>query len=62
MKIVIQQLESIEGVEIFAIIALLIFFCFFTLMLVYTLRIDKQTIEACENIPLEDEESTLSEL
>jgi len=62
MKIVIQQLESIEGVEIFTIIALLIFFVFFTIMLVYTLKLDKQTVKACAEIPLDDDDSTLSEL
>jgi cytochrome c oxidase cbb3-type subunit 4 len=62
MKIVIQQLESIEGVEIFAIIALLIFFAFFFIMFVYTMKLDKHTANACGNIPLEDDDSTLSEL
>ena len=62
MKIVMQQLESIEGVEIFTIIALLIFFVFFTTMLVYTLKLDKQTVKACGEIPLEDDDSTLSDL
>lgn len=62
MKIVIQQLESIEGVEIFTIIALLIFFVFFSAMLVYALKLDKQTVKAYGEIPLEDDNSTVSEL
>ena len=62
MKIVIQHLESIEGVDVFAIIALIIFFSFFIGMFVYTLKIDKQTLNACSNIPLEDDDSSLSEL
>ncbi|RLD80628.1 MAG: CcoQ/FixQ family Cbb3-type cytochrome c oxidase assembly chaperone [Bacteroidetes bacterium] len=62
MKIVIQQLESIEGVEIFTIIALLIFFVFFSAMLVYVLKLDKQTVKANGKIPLEDDNSTVSGL
>ena len=62
MKIVIEQLESIEGVEIFAIIALLIFFAFFVLMLVYTLRLDKNIVKAWGDIPLEDEDGSMKEL
>lgn len=62
MKIVIQHLESIEGVEIFVIIALLIFFAFFFAMFIYALRVDKASMKAWSNIPLEDDDSTLSEL
>jgi len=62
MKIVIQHLESIEGVEIFVIIALLIFFGLFFVMLIYALKVDKPSMKAWGNIPLEDDNSTLSEL
>ena len=62
MKIVIEQLESIEGVEIFAIIALLIFFAFFAVMLVHTLRINRDRIRAWGNIPLEDDDKHAPEL
>ena len=55
MKIVIKHLESIEGVEIFPIIALVIFLVFFTVMLVYALKQDKEKMKACGNIPLEDD-------
>ena len=61
MKIVIEHLKSIEGVEIFAIIALLIFFTIFVLMFVYTIRADKQSVKAYGNIPLEDDDSTISD-
>jgi len=55
-------LESIEGVEIFAIIALLIFFAFFAVMLVHTLRINRDSIKAWGNIPLEDDDKHAPEL
>jgi cbb3-type cytochrome oxidase subunit 3 len=61
MKIVIEQLESIEGVEIFAIIALLIFFIFFFIMILYALKVDKKELNRYANIPLEDEDSQVSD-
>ena len=62
MKIVIKHLESIEGVEIYPIITLIIFFVFFTLVLVHTLKIDKKSLKEYSNIPLDDDNSTLSDL
>ena len=62
MKIVIEHLKSIEGVEIFAIIALLIFFTIFVLMFVYAIRADKEEMKAYGNIPLEDDDSPISDL
>ncbi|MEN8224415.1 MAG: CcoQ/FixQ family Cbb3-type cytochrome c oxidase assembly chaperone [Bacteroidota bacterium] len=62
MKIVIQHLESIDGVEIFAIISLLIFFVFFSSMIIHTLKADKEAMKACGDIPLEDDDSAVSDL
>ena len=62
MKIVIEHLKSIEGVEIFAIIALLIFFTIFIMMFVYAIRADKKSMKAYSNIPLEDDDSPISDL
>lgn len=61
MKIVIEQLESIEGVEIYAIIGLLIFFAMFVILLVHTIRLDRQIIKTWGNIPLEDDDSGSAE-
>ncbi len=47
-------LESINGVEIWPIIAILIFMTIFTIVLVWTIRLDKGTVDEMANIPLSD--------
>jgi hypothetical protein len=54
MRLAIHYLESIDGVEIYPIIGLIIFFTMFVVMVVHTLRLDKTSIDAYKNIPLED--------
>lgn len=44
-----------EGVAIFPIVAFLIFFIFFTLMIVYVLRMKRSHIDNMSNIPLAEE-------
>lgn len=56
MRLVINYLESIDGVEIYPIIGLIIFFIFFTVMLMHTVKLDKTSVNAHKNIPLEDED------
>ncbi|NQU35393.1 MAG: cbb3-type cytochrome c oxidase subunit 3 [Bacteroidetes bacterium] len=53
MKIVINQLEQISGVEIYPIIGLLIFFTFFVLVVYMVVKTDKQEIEEYSNMPLD---------
>ncbi len=57
MKLVIHYMESIEGVHIYPIIGLIIFFTFFTVILIRTLKMDKEEISTYKNIPLEDEDN-----
>ena len=57
MRLVIHYLERIDGIDIYPIIGLIIFFSIFAIMVVYTIRLDKASVEAYKNIPLEDEDS-----
>jgi len=53
MKIVINQLEQIAGVEIYPIISLLIFFTFFVLVTFLVMKIGKKEIDELSNMPLD---------
>ncbi len=53
MKIVINQLEQIAGVEIYPIISLLIFFSFFLLVTFMVFKTDKNEIEEFSRMPLD---------
>ncbi len=56
MKIVINVLEQIAGVEIFPIISLLIFFTFFSFVTYYAVTADKKYIDEMKNLPLDDDD------
>jgi cbb3-type cytochrome oxidase subunit 3 len=53
MKIVINVLESIAGIEIYPIISLLIFFLFFILVTVLVLKTSDSEIEEMSRLPLD---------
>ncbi len=53
MKIVINQLEQIAGVEIYPIITLLIFFTFFVLVTYMVMKTGKEEIDELSNMPLD---------
>lgn len=53
MKIVINQLEQIAGVEIYPIISMLIFFTFFVLVTYMVMKTDKKEIDELSNMPLD---------
>ncbi len=54
MKIVINTLEQIEGVEIFPIISLLMFFILFSVMMYFVMTAKKEYIDEMKNMPLDD--------
>jgi cbb3-type cytochrome oxidase subunit 3 len=54
MKIVINTLEQIGGVEIYPIISLLIFFILFSAMVYLVLTSKKEYIDEMKNLPLDD--------
>jgi hypothetical protein len=51
----IHYLESIAGIAIYPMISLFIFFIFFSLLVVYAVKADKQHISEMKNIPLDKE-------
>jgi len=53
MKIVMNALEKIDGIEIYPIISLLIFFSFFMLVGYLVIKTDKKHIEEMSNLPLD---------
>lgn len=54
MKIVINTLEQIGGVEIYPIISLLIFFILFSAMVYLVMTSKKEYIDEMKNMPLDD--------
>ena len=50
-------LESIEGVEIYPIISLIIFTSMFLVALIYTIKMDKNTVNKIASIPLVNEDN-----
>jgi len=54
MKIVMNTLEKIDGIEIYPIISLLIFFTFFVLVGYMVIKTDKKQIDEMSKLPLDD--------
>lgn len=54
MKIVINTLEQIGGVEIYPIISLVIFFTLFSAVAYLALTSKKEYIDEMKNMPLDD--------
>ena len=54
MKIVINTLEQIGGVEIFPTISLILFFLVFAVMLYLVLTANKSYIDEMKNMPLDN--------
>ena len=60
MKIVMNTLSNIQGIEIYPIITLLIFFTFFIVMAYFVFNLDKGYISDMKNMPLEEDENDSS--
>ena len=54
----INYLQSIEGVGIFPLISLLIFFIFFSLLVVWALKVKDEHINEMKNIPFDNTNET----
>lgn len=54
MKIVINTLEQIGGVEIFPTISLILFFVVFSVMLYLVITANKSYIDEMKNMPLDN--------
>lgn len=61
MKIVINQLEQIAGVEIYPIISLFIFFTFFLLVTYMVIKTDNKEIEEISQMPLDGNDDLQNE-
>lgn len=55
MKIVINILEQIGGVEVYPIISLVIFFIMFSVTVYLILTTDKSYIDEMKNMPLDND-------
>jgi hypothetical protein len=55
MKIVINTLEQIGGIEIYPIISLLLFFIIFSITTYLVLTADKSYIDEMKNMPLDND-------
>ena len=62
LRFIKHNLTGIDGVAIYPIISLLIFVLFFTVMLIYVLRLRKKEIDEISAIPLELEQDELTDL
>jgi hypothetical protein len=51
----INYLESIAGIAVYPMISLFIFFLFFSLLLAYVIKADKEHIKELENLPFDKE-------
>jgi hypothetical protein len=49
----IDTLRAIAGIEIFPVVSLLLFVAVFTLVLVWTLRLDRSRVAAAAHLPLD---------
>ena len=48
--------ESIDGLEIYPIFSLIVFFIFFVLVVIWSMKADKNYLKKMEEIPLENNE------
>ena len=49
----IETLRAIAGIEIFPVVSLLLFVTVFTVVLVWTLRLDRARVAAAARLPLD---------
>ena len=57
MKIVVNTLEQIAGVEIYPIISLLIFFVFFAVVTYMAMTASKEYVDEMKNLPLDKDDN-----
>jgi len=60
LKYIKHHLDSMNDVEIYPIVSLLLFFGVFVTMLVYVIKLPKESIENSSNLPLEEDENSNS--
>jgi cytochrome c oxidase cbb3-type subunit IV len=55
-KFIKQYAEKMDHAQIYPMISLIIFFLFFVVLLVYVKKMDKSSVTALSNIPLDEKE------
>ncbi|OZV68031.1 CcoQ/FixQ family Cbb3-type cytochrome c oxidase assembly chaperone [Winogradskyella aurantia] len=60
LKFVKHHMESITGIEIYPLISLVIFFVFFVILFYWVITAKKDYITKVSNIPLENQNDSLS--
>lgn len=53
LKFIKQNMETIDGIEIYPILSFLIFFTFFLVATIMVIRKDKKSIDEISRLPLE---------
>ena len=53
-----HYLETISGISIYPMISLAIFFIFFAVLILWTVSLKKERVEAMKNIPLDNTNNT----
>lgn len=59
LKFIKGHMDSISGIEIYPIISILIFFTFFTVMIVWVMRADKNYMQEMGEMPIENNNENL---
>lgn len=62
LKFIKHHMTSIGGIEIYPLISFLIFFLFFLAVLVYVLKMSRESITELSNIPLKEDQSPENKL
>lgn len=61
LKFIKHNMETITGIEIFPLISFFIFFTFFTGVLIYLWRSDKDRMRRISELPLENDQNSTHE-
>jgi cbb3-type cytochrome oxidase subunit 3 len=51
-----EYLQSIDGINVYPIISLIVFVLFFSAIIIWLFKVDKNYINKMENLPFENEE------
>jgi cytochrome c oxidase cbb3-type subunit 4 len=55
LRFIKSHMSSIDGIEIYPIISLVIFVLFFTVLIIWVAKADKEIIEEVSNYPLKED-------
>ncbi|MDX2283133.1 MAG: hypothetical protein NW241_03185 [Bacteroidia bacterium] len=55
-----EVLRSIQDISLFPVIAIVIFIAFFTVLMVYVIRMDRRSVKQMASLPLDTQEPELT--